>query len=221
MSVRRAPPHDEDELLVRALSLRGASLEDLARGLEGGLRQKGKIGEAVERALGASAGSGAVHDFPHLRVELKTIPVAASGAPHESTFVCAVRVADADHLEWKSSWARAKLTRVLWVPVVGPKRGPASDRRVGTPLLWSPTPGQERVLQADFDEIVGLIGIGRVEDVTAHLGRWLQLRPKAANGSVRTVAFAGDGEIVETVPRGFYLRSSFTGAILRDPAAEP
>ena len=216
-----APPRNEADLLARAHALRGATLERLATGLAGGLHQKGKIGEAVERALGATGGSGAVQDFPHLGVELKTIPVSNSGIPHESTFVCAVRIADADQLDWSSSWARAKLSRVLWVPVVGPKRGNAAERRVGTPLLWSPTAGQARVLRDDFDEIVGLIGVGRVEDVSAHLGRWLQLRPKAANGSVRTIAFAQDGEIVETVPRGFYLRSSFTGALLRDPEAEP
>jgi DNA mismatch repair protein MutH len=217
----REAPRDERELVVRARDLEGASLADLAGGLAGGLHQKGKIGEAVERALGATAGSGAVHDFPELGVELKTIPVTKSGIPHESTFVCAVKVADAEHLDWQTSWARRKLARVLWVPVVGPKRGDPAERRIGAPLLWSPTAGQERVLQADFDDIVGLIGVGRVEDVTAHLGRWLQLRPKAANGRVRTVAFAMDGDVVETVPRGFYLRPSFTGAILRDPAAEP
>jgi len=221
MTATREPPRDEAELLERARALQGATLADLALGLEGGLRQKGKIGEAIERALGASAGSAAIHDFPHLRVELKTIPITANGVPHESTFVCAVRVADAERLDWETSWARAKLSRVLWVPVVGPKRGRAEERHVGTPLLWRPTVGQERVLRDDFDEIVGLIGVGRVEDVSAHLGRWLQLRPKAAHGRVRTVAFAGDGDIVETVPRGFYLRASFTGAILRDPAAEP
>ena len=215
------PPRDEADLLERAQALCGATLEDLAAGLAGGLHRKGKIGEAVERALGATGGARAVHDFPHLRVELKTIPISSNGIPHESTFVCAVRISDAHQLDWSTSWARAKLSRVLWVPVVGPKRGQAAERRIGTPLLWSPTVGQARVLRDDFDEIVGLIGVGRVEDVSAHLGRWLQLRPKAANGSVRTIAFAQDGESVETVPRGFYLRPSFTSALLRDPAAEP
>lgn len=215
------PPRDETELLVRALGLRGATLADLAHGLEGGLHQKGKIGEQIERLLGATGGAGAVHDFPELRVELKTIPVTSSGVPHESTFVCAVRVADADKLDWGASWARAKLSRVLWVPVVGPKRSSPTERRVGSPFFWSPTAAQERVLRDDFDEIVGLVGAGRVEDVSAHLGRYLQLRPKAASGRVRTVAFARDGDIVATVPRGFYLRASFTAALLRDPAATP
>ena len=61
----------------------------------------------------------------------------------------------------------------------------------------------------------------RASDVSAHLGRWLQLRPKARDGRARTVAFGREGEVVETVPRGFYLRPSFTRALLADPAALP
>jgi DNA mismatch repair protein MutH len=65
------------------------------------------------------------------------------------------------------------------------------------------------------------VGVGDVEGVTARLGRWLQLRPKAAHGRVRTLVPAADGHTVATVPRGFYLRALFTAAILRDPLAMP
>lgn len=216
-----APPIDEDDLLIRAAALRGTSLAALGQGLVGGLRQKGKIGEAIERALGATPGAGAVHDFPHLGVELKTIPVAADGAPHESTYVCAVRVGDAAAMTWAGSWVRRKLSCVLWVPIVGERAAAPSARVVGGAVLWRPTAEQEAILRADFEEIVGLVGVGRVEDVSAHLGRWLQLRPKAASGRERTIALGLDGEVVRTVPRGFYLRPRFTRALLTDPAAVP
>lgn len=208
-----APPRDEAELLARARALSGAVLAP------GGLHRKGKAGESVERALGATGGASAIWDFPELRVELKTIPVdERTGVPHESTFVCAVSLVDADRAEWSTSWVRAKLSRVLWVPL-----HPLDDgsRRVGQPRLWSPTTDQEAILAGDFDEILGRIGAGDVEGITAHVGRWLQLRPKAAHGRVRTVVPAADGELVATVPRGFYLRARFTGAILGDPAATP
>jgi len=213
MPVMVAPPRDEAELLARARALAGTLLAP------GGLHRKGKAGESVERALGASGGSAATWDFPGLRIELKTIPVdPRTGMPQESTFVCAVSLADADRAEWSTSWVRAKLSRVLWVPL-----HPAEDgaRRVGEARLWSPTLEQERVLTADFEEILGRIGAGGVEGVTARLGRWLQLRPKAAHGRVRTLVAAADGELVATVPRGFYLRARFTKAILEDPAATP
>ena len=207
-------PDDEANLLSRALALRGRPVG------AAGTRRKGKVGELVERALGATGGSAATWDFPDLRVELKTIPVdARTGAPTESTFVCAVSLADADRAEWATSWVRAKLSRVLWVPLE--TRSGERLQRVGTARLWSPTPEQQQVLAGDFDEIMGRIGAGDVEAVTARLGRWLQLRPKAAHGRVRTLVAAADGEMVATVPRGFYLRARFTGEILRDPAAMP
>jgi DNA mismatch repair protein MutH len=208
-----APPRDEAELLARALALRGTRVQSP------GVHRKGKVGELVERALGATGGSTATWDFPELRVELKTIPVdAARGVPSESTFVCAVSLADADRAEWATSWVRAKLSRVLWVPVEEQEDG---ARSIGEARLWSPSPEQERVLAGDFEEILGRVGFGDVEGVTAHLGRWLQLRPKAAHGRVRTLVRAAEGEMVATVPRGFYLRARFTGAILRDENALP
>ena len=141
---RRPPPADEHELRVRAFSLVGATLAEVAAALGdaplgGGARTKGKAGDLVERALGADAAPGAVHDFARLGVELKTVPVDASGKPHESTFVCAVRVADADRATWLDSWARRKLAHVLFVPIVGSPRSPWAERVVGAPVAFRPT----------------------------------------------------------------------------------
>jgi DNA mismatch repair protein MutH len=209
--------------MARAEALRGWSVEALAarsgvdvRGAP--VSTKGKVGELVERALGATGGSNATWDFPALRVELKTIPLDERGVPRESTFVCAVSLLDAERAEWETSWVRAKLARVVWVPIHVLRDG---TRRLGDALLWSPTPEQDGVLGDDFDEIVGRIGAGQIEGVSARVGRWLQLRPKAAHGRVRTLAPGSDGDVIATVPRGFYLRARFTGAILRDAAALP
>jgi len=219
-----APPRNETELFARACALSGRSVDALAEDLGvpatfDGARAKGKVGTLVERALGATGGSAATWDFPALRVELKTIPVEAGGLPRESTFVCSVSLSDAEHAEWAPSWARAKLSRVLWVPV---SVGPDATRRIGSALLWSPSVQQERVLADDFEEILGRVGAGEIEAMTGRVGRWLQLRPKAAHGRVRTLAPGGmHGQRVPTVPRGLYLRARFTGAILREPLALP
>jgi DNA mismatch repair protein MutH len=220
------PPASIDELLRRANALTGAALGDVLRvlGLEAStdpVRTKGSGGETLERALGATGGSSQVLDFPDLRVELKTIPVTAEGTPLESTYVCTLSLADAESQEWETSWVKAKLARVLFVPLVGAHGLPWQERVVGRPLLWTPTPEQDSVLHGDFDDVVGLIGIGRIEELTAHRGRWLQVRPKARDGSVRTIAWGAGGEAIATVPRGFYLRARFTGALLGDPTAMP
>ena len=221
---RRSPPRDADDLRARADGIAGRTLAELAWGLgfvvKGDrVRTKGKAGELVERALGASGGSAAVHDFPELGIELKTIPIDERGVPRESTYVCTLVLTEADAAEWSTSWVRAKLAHVLWIPIVTPRDD--TEPRIGTPLLWRPTHDQEAQLAADFDEVVGAIGIGGVEGLTARAGRWLQVRPKARDGKARTLAYGPDGERIATVPRGFYLRTLFTGALLRDPSATP
>jgi DNA mismatch repair protein MutH len=213
----------EETLLARARGLAGMPVDSLAGQLGvsvGGsaVATKGKVGELLERALGATGGSAATWDFPELRIELKTIPLDPRGVPRESTFVCAVSLLEAERAEWETSWVRAKLGRVLWVPI---ETGPNGSRVIGRALLWSATREQEEVLRDDFEEILGRVGASGIEGVSGRLGRWLQLRPKAAHGRVRTRAPGGEGATVATVPRGFYLRSRFTGAILRDPAALP
>jgi DNA mismatch repair protein MutH len=216
-------PRDAEELVDRARSLEGVSIDALARSR--GLRvdgapvsTKGKVGELLERVLGATGGSVATWDFPELAIELKTIPVDERGAPSESTFVCAVSLLDAERAEWETSWVRAKLSRVLWVPVT---TGADGRRRIGLARLWSPSADQDAVLRGDFEEILGRVAASGIEDISARVGQWLQLRPKAAHGRIRTRAPGGDGGDVATVPRGFYLRARFTGAILRDPQAWP
>lgn len=226
MSALISPPTSVEDLLARARALEGMSLSDLLHRLgcwapTDPVRTKGSAGETLERALGASGGSTKVHDFPELGVELKTIPISPAGAPLESTYVCTLSLADAETQEWETSWVRAKLARVLFVPHVGAHGVAWQERVLGRPLLWSPTEEQEAILKSDFDDVVGLIGIGRIEELTAHQGRWLQVRPKARDGSVRTTAFGAEGEAIATVPRGFYLRARFTGALLQDPLSLP
>lgn len=222
----RVAPVSVAALLADIARLEGRTVAEIATALgastEGeSVRTKGKPGEIIERALGASGGSQKVRDFPELGVELKTIPVDPRGVPEESTYVCTLSLADAEAQEWATSWVKKKLARVLFVPLVGDGKTPWPARRVGRALLWSPTAEQEEILRGDFDDVVGLVGVGRIEELSAHLGRFLQVRPKAAHGQVRTVAWGAEGEAIPTVPRGFYLRPRFTGAILVDPCAVP
>ncbi len=213
-------------LLARARSLVGQRVGDLAASLGvssagEAVRTKGTPGAILELALGATGGSSKVHDFPELGVELKTIPVDLRGVPVESTYVCTLSLADAETQEWETSWVRAKLARVLFVPLVADDGEPWPARRIAEPVMWSPSAEQDSILRGDFDDVVGLVGVGRIEELTAHRGRWLQVRPKAAHGRVRTLAWGAEGEAIATVPRGFYLRPRFTGAILDDPSAIP
>lgn len=214
-------PASEAELAARAAALAGTSLGALAARFERPVppdlkRAKGFVGQLVELGLGATAGSRPGPDFAHLGVELKTLPVDASGRPVESTFVCTIDLSTAGDLEWEVSPVRAKLRRVLFVPVEGERSRPVAERRLGAPLFWSPSPEDERDLRFDWDELSGRIGRGEVESITGHLGRYLQVRPKAADSRARRRAIDADGVAFAALPRGFYLRAAFTARIVRE-----
>ena len=215
-----APPRSRGELLLRARALEDRTLGELCLALGARLpaspvHGKGLCGQLVERALGARAGSAPTPDFPELGVELKTIPV-AGGKPRESTFVCQIAPREIAYEEWPTSRVRKKLGCVLWVPLE--MRGGLEEARFGAPRLWSPSPTEEAELRADWEELAGLIATGGIEEVTAHRGRHLQVRPKAAHGRVRQLAPGPDDIPIEALPRGFYLRARFTGRLLGGPA---
>jgi DNA mismatch repair protein MutH len=176
-------------------------------------RDKGWVGTLLETALGATGGSTAQRDFPYLGVELKSIPISGAGRPRESTFVCTAPLGPELLTDWEQSWLRAKLARVLWVPIGEPHQ-PPSARVVGAAVLWSPTPTQEGVLRADWEELSDLLGLGHFDTLDARWGQALQIRPKAADSHARTWALDADAQWVQVNPRGFYLRKSFTQQIL-------
>lgn len=202
-------------LFNRASSLAGRRFTDLAHEVNLAVptdlrRHKGWVGQLLEQQLGASAGSQALQDFPELGVELKTIPLNAQGKPLETTFVCTTPLVDIADLTWEQSNVRNKLQCVLWIPIDGRREIPLAERTVGTAFLWRPSAQQEAQLKADWQEHMDKIALGEIETISAHQGEVLQLRPKAANGRVKTTAIGRHGETIQTLPRGFYLKTNFT-----------
>ncbi|HIF9154096.1 TPA: DNA mismatch repair endonuclease MutH [Photobacterium damselae] len=215
----RPTPLSENELLQRAQELAGLTLGELA--YQAGIvvppdlrRDKGWVGQLLEWHLGASAGSKPVPDFSELGIELKTIPIGYNGKPLETTFVCVAPLIGVQGLSWQQSHIRHKLARVLWIPVEGERDLPLADRHVGSPLIWSPSAQEEAQLQQDWEELMDMIVLGQVEQITARHGEVLQLRPKAANSKALTEAYGANGQPIKTLPRGFYLKTNFTAAIL-------
>ncbi|CAK9884330.1 MAG: DNA mismatch repair protein MutH [Candidatus Erwinia impunctatus] len=213
------PPQSEQELLNRAGQLAGYSLSEIATAagidIPANLKKdKGWVGMLFEHCLGASAGSKPEQDFAAIGVELKTIPVDLQGRPLETTFVCVAPLTGNVGVRWQESHVRYKLSRVLWIPVQGDRAIPLGERRVGTPLLWSPDYDEECRLQRDWEELMDMIVLGEVESITARHGEVLQLRPKAANSQALTEAIGRNGQPILTLPRGFYLKKNFTAPLL-------
>ncbi|WP_028387677.1 DNA mismatch repair endonuclease MutH [Legionella fairfieldensis] len=211
--------NNETELIRRCQHIEGMSFSQLAASLDLKMpaepqKRKGWAGLAMELALGTTAGTKQLPDFIHLGIELKTLPLNAKGNPSESTFVTSIPLLTIHQQRWLTSQCYSKLKRVLWLPVEGDKTIPFEHRRIGRGFLWSPDKQEEAILANDWQELVAMMSTGRLDEVNASMGQYLQVRPKAANGRSLCYGFDNDGNKILTLPRGFYLRSSFTGQLL-------
>jgi len=215
-----SPPSSEAELMQRAHALAGRSLAEVAFACGVAMpqdlrRHKGWVGQLLELALGADAESLPEPDFRAIGVEMKSLPIDRNGKPRESTYVCTVPLDEGMEPSWETSWICRKLARVLWLPVEAAPEIPLAQRRIGTPLLWSPDEGETQALRQDWEELGDMIRMGELESITARMGTVLQIRPKAANSKVTCESVGANGEAITTHPRGYYLRPAFTHAILQ------
>ncbi|HHF4462512.1 DNA mismatch repair endonuclease MutH [Haemophilus influenzae] len=213
-------PQTLEQLLSQAQSIAGLTFGELADELHIPVppdlkRDKGWVGMLLERALGATAGSKAEQDFSHLGVELKTLPINAEGYPLETTFVSLAPLVQNTGVKWENSHVRHKLSCVLWMPIEGSRHIPLRERHIGAPILWKPTAEQERQLKQDWEELMDLIVLGKLDQITARIGEVMQLRPKGANSRAITKGIGKNGEVIDTLPLGFYLRKEFTAQILK------
>lgn len=214
-------PRSEAELLDRTRAFAGRTLAEVASAAGVSLpvepsRAKGFVGTLVERALSITPAPGvAGPDLAELGIEVKTIPLAAGGQPRESTFVCTIPLGRLELETWETSAVRKKLARVLWVPIEHDRALAFSARRLGAAWLWSPDERDEAMLRDDWEAVQMLVGRGGVDALDARLGQALQVRPKARHGGMRVRAPGEDEVPTSTMPRGFYLRATFTAGIVR------
>ncbi len=213
------PPASKFELLQRANSLAGLTIQQVANMMEidipeSKLHSKGWFGGLLELSLGANAASAPQPDFVNLGIELKSIPINDNGKPKESTYICVVQLDQTALSAWESSLVKCKLTEVLWIPYEANKNTPVGLRRIGSPVLWRPDIAQEEQLKQDWQELTDLIVLGDIDKISSSMGKYLQIRPKAANAHSLTKDKNQTGKNNMTLPRGFYLRSSFTGSII-------
>ena len=217
--MRFAAP-DAAALLAQARTLSGLTVGAVASEFgiappPSAVSGKGWVGELLEAALGADAGNDATPDFRHLGIELKTIPLRPDGQPVESTWVTRVPLeARAASLPYEQSTVGAKLGHVLWVPIEAQGAG-WLERRIGHAVLWQPDATELDVLRRDYEDLMGRILTGRIDEVTGRLGDALQIRPKGRDSRERVLALDADGASSWTSTRGFYLRPRFTASVLR------
>ena len=90
-----------------------------------------------------------------------------------------------------------------------------AERYVGNSWIWQPSFKEECSLQRDWEELMDRVVLGEQAEITSHEGEYLHIRPKAANSLV-LVRGISNGHTSEFInPKGFYLRTSFTGKLLQ------
>lgn len=214
-----SPPQNIEELTRRADSLAGKTIGEVAQLFNYAVPdtlsvKKGWQGQFIEECLGADSGNLSQPDFNHLGIELKTLPIDFSGRVLESTYVCVLNLNNHQLMRWEESPVYKKLNSVLWVPIAKQANQPTVESRIATPFLWSPSKNERQILQSDWEYVMERVSLGQVDQLNARQGEYLQVRPKAAHSRVTTKAIGGNGEMIETLPRGFYLRAQFTQNLL-------
>ncbi|MBS0290855.1 MAG: DNA mismatch repair endonuclease MutH [Proteobacteria bacterium] len=213
-------PSTIEELLARAFALAGKTLQDIANQQQDCvpnslLHAKGWIGQLIEKVLGASAMNLDQPDFVNLGVELKTLPITPQGIPVESTYICSLSLPNPDR-HWEHSRVKRKMTKILWVPIESHAQKPLGNCRIGTPILWSAPAHIEAQLRQDWEELIELVVLGHFDKLSAQVGKFLQIRPKAANSKTFIQVIDHQGNRISTVPKGFYLRTLLTRQILSE-----
>lgn len=213
-------PESELDLMDRARSISGLTLAELATQsnykIPNSIKHaKGWVGNMLEIVLGATANTAPEPDFIELGIELKSIPITTNGKPRESTYVCVVQLSPEAQSNWNHSLVKKKLSHVLWIPYETDPDIPVAARHIGNPILWRPDKTQLQILQQDWLEFSDMIRLGKLHEITAESGQYLQIRPKAAHSRILTKDNNQIDNQSETLPRGYYLRSSFTEQILK------
>ncbi len=199
-------PKTIEQAIQRANNITGMTIAELAKALQIPLPHnpksaKGFIGQLVEIALGASAGSNPIQDFPSINLELKTIPIKFNGSPAETTHICVAHLNNLCGLSFENSNVYNKIKQVLWVPVEGEKDIPIGERHIGQPFLWKMNDEEFKLLKTDFEEILEYIIHNDKENIPASIGVYMQLRPI--------------GKVDDKKQYGFYLRKNFTSMLIQ------
>lgn len=207
-------------ILNKAKSLRGYTLEDLGNYLkikfpldqQNLLNAKGLTGQIIEILLEATANSKPLPDFPELKLEIKTLPITLLGHPLETTYVCtAPLLPKSDAFDFKKSVVYKKLSKVLWIPIIVND----NKRTIGNAFIWEPTTDELLLIERDWLELTQMLYLGDLDKVNSHFGEILQIRPKAADSTALTAGLNQEGQKINTLPRGYYLRTSYTEKIFQ------
>jgi DNA mismatch repair protein MutH len=207
--------NSESELIAKAKSLKGKTIDDLLNGQVFD-RGKGAIGNIIERnGFGIANNNDASPDFKNLGIELKIFPLKklAKGdlTAKERTKICSINYKTLVDENWKSSHARNKLNKILFVFYYYDKSFPGKSTILNH-LLFQIENSEEPLLKDDWENTKSEVKQGR-----AHLLSESQNKVLAASrsGAGKIPEHQWPDQPVQTLSikakqRAFSLKPSFT-----------
>ncbi|WMY97698.1 MAG: MutH/Sau3AI family endonuclease [Arsenophonus sp.] len=206
-------------LLSKINQIIGLSLGDLAKRLKIPIpynlkKKKGWIGQLFDNFFGVNLIHQSNIDFPHLGIELKTIPINRYGKPSQNTFVCSLSYINSNNFNWFQSYIRYKLSHVLWILIEEDKKIPLKERKIINSFLWKPSKKEENCIQKDWEILMDIIVFGRLEQLNSYYSKILEIKVKSFYKKNQTMSINQNGFIFKNSPIAFYLKKDFTKTII-------
>ncbi|RIY34978.1 MutH/Sau3AI family endonuclease [Psittacicella gerlachiana] len=175
---------------------------------------RGWLGNLIEIALGATAGSKPTQDFINLGIELKTLAIATNGKAKSDIFISSLPINKFMLQNWQTSHVLYKLKKILFVPIEYNPDISLAQRRIGKAFLWSPNKEDLAIIKQDWETIMQIITQQDFNALKSNVGQILCVRTKALNTSQAVSIEDTDGFNLNLPPLSFYLRRSFINNII-------
>ena len=211
-------PKTEKELIIKSNKISGIRITDFCKPFNEFFSEKtkkssGYLGKILEIYLGTSGKNFPIPDFPNLNIELKSLPLNKNMLPKNIVKICSTSFFPLEtNYSWETSIVKRKLEKVLWIPFQSDKSVPYHRRRILQPFL-SNLKGYEKIIKEDYENIITLLFLGKLNLISPTLGKYLILKPISSNKNLTN--FLNDkGELIKTNFVGFYINKKFLKKII-------
>jgi DNA mismatch repair endonuclease MutH len=194
----------------------GRSFDDLAHVVS----RDGKGGKSaaatIVRTLAGERSKGRSGDFLRFGIEIKTVPVDASGKLVEAMSFPAFVHEELIFEDWESSDLLGRLNRLLIVPVHRKRGASLESTRLGQPFFWNPPEGELKQIGREWEKFRGMISQGHARELPpASKTTFIHVRPKARNAQDTDPAPGG----FDVIKKSFWLNQSYLERILESKGA--
>jgi DNA mismatch repair endonuclease MutH len=210
--VSRDPAAEFEALVLSRLGEHVGRSFDVLASVAGREGMGGKAAvAAIARALAGEKPSGRHGDFQRFGIEVKIVPVSASGRLVEAMSFPAFVHEELIFESWEESDLLGRLNRLLIIPVHRERKASVAEVRLGQPFFWSPAEPELQGIKREWERFRSLIERGRARDLPkASETMYIHVRPKGRDSRDRDQAPGG----VDVIKKCFWLNQPYLERVL-------